>query len=421
MWFSSALLLPFLFELAESRTFIPLEQKRERELMCAVSEKDQSGGECTSSSYNCECYAHPDPHFKTWDGTYFDYHGGCDLVFIKHENLNIHIRTLPLQGYASVSHAAVEIGGKIFEVDDTCSMKLNGNSISSPPSTLGTAEIVYNNYSNAKRFEIIVVGGAFPQTVELTCYKSYQHMGVTLHANLSPQSFEGTEGICGSLYGLSGPVCRDGCKGCIDYDCLGTSYGEDWQVDPDEDGTLLSNPDTTECSPPIGDDPDRTCTSSKDRIRRLESERFNENLQTCAEVIPEGAPDALFENCAYDLTATNYTTFLELPFYEDPVELKPNDEPRCSAVGTNCVAIFGLFPGECIYGGCDRSKYLCSAELCCDTQADQDCSNSETLAAQDSCMCAIEIALLPSPINTIVSIVVQILLTIEDLTGFTVL
>lgn len=410
--------------MVESRSFVSFEEKRERELMCSssISEKGVGGGKCTNPGGRCQCYIVGDPHIKTWDGTYFDYHGGCDLVFIKHPLLNVHIRSEPRYGWASTSHAAVEISGDIFELDDECDMKRNGKSISSPPSTLGGKEVVYHEYGffgSTKNFEIIVVGGIYPQTVELECFPYESSQGVLVHANLSPQDFSGTEGVCGSLYGLAGLICRDGCKGCINYDCIGTSYGEDWQVDPELDGTILSNPDTSECSPPLYSDSsdDRTCSNSKNRMRHLEEKRFEENRATCEEVIPEGAPDAVKDNCAFDLTTTNDTTYLEQPFYNDPVELKPDDEPRCTAVGTNCNSLFGLIPGECVYGGCDRSEYLCFAGQCCDTEAEEDCSNSEALAAQDSCMCAIEIALLPPPFNTIVSIFVQIMLFIEDLTG----
>lgn len=64
-----------------------------------------------------------DPHFKTWTGDKFDFHGECDLVLLQNPEfssglgMHVHIRT-KLQGprFSSVETAALRIGEDTLEV-----------------------------------------------------------------------------------------------------------------------------------------------------------------------------------------------------------------------------------------------------------------------------------------------------------------
>jgi len=63
-----------------------------------------------------------DPHFKTFGGELYDYHGECDLVLLHNPDfkdgmgMDIHIRTKIQDFWSSVESAAVKLGDQIMEI-----------------------------------------------------------------------------------------------------------------------------------------------------------------------------------------------------------------------------------------------------------------------------------------------------------------
>jgi hypothetical protein len=64
-----------------------------------------------------------DPHFMTYDGTAYTYHGQCDLVMANSKDfdgkgltLDVHARTTIKTDWSYVSNAAVKIGADILEI-----------------------------------------------------------------------------------------------------------------------------------------------------------------------------------------------------------------------------------------------------------------------------------------------------------------
>merc|ERR1719491_2267566 len=63
-----------------------------------------------------------DPHFKTWSGESYDFHGICDLVLLKNAQfdgvgMDIHIRSKKMQErFSYVDGASVRIGDDTLEV-----------------------------------------------------------------------------------------------------------------------------------------------------------------------------------------------------------------------------------------------------------------------------------------------------------------
>jgi von Willebrand factor type D domain len=57
-----------------------------------------------------------DPHFRTFDGTKYDFHGQCDLVMARSKEfgdnlgLDLHIRTEIVTGWSRISDSAIRIG-----------------------------------------------------------------------------------------------------------------------------------------------------------------------------------------------------------------------------------------------------------------------------------------------------------------------
>lgn len=66
--------------------------------------------------------ARGDPHFRTWSGENFDFHGVCDLVLLSNPNfrdgtgMDIHIRTQRTRQWSYIESAVVRIGGDTLEV-----------------------------------------------------------------------------------------------------------------------------------------------------------------------------------------------------------------------------------------------------------------------------------------------------------------
>jgi hypothetical protein len=73
-----------------------------------------------------------DPHFKTWRGKRFDFHGECDLVLVHSPvfesglGLDVHIRTKLRRDMSYISSAALKIGSDLLEVESQGVYYLNG-------------------------------------------------------------------------------------------------------------------------------------------------------------------------------------------------------------------------------------------------------------------------------------------------------
>lgn len=94
---------------------------------------------------NCEFAACPiistpkgggDPHFRTWSGTKFDYHGECDLVLLDHPafadglGMKVHIRTTRVKYYSYIETIAVQIGEETLEFrNDLDNYLVNGEKV----------------------------------------------------------------------------------------------------------------------------------------------------------------------------------------------------------------------------------------------------------------------------------------------------
>merc|ERR1712176_1506252 len=66
--------------------------------------------------------ANGDPHFKTWSGERYDFHGICDLILLSNPNFNdnlgmdIYIRSKKTKQWSYISTAVIRIGIETFEV-----------------------------------------------------------------------------------------------------------------------------------------------------------------------------------------------------------------------------------------------------------------------------------------------------------------
>merc|ERR1712183_677508 len=64
-----------------------------------------------------------DPHFMSWKGEHFEYHGQCDMILVKDDDfadglgLEVQTRTKMIRYWSYIKQAAIRIGEDILEVE----------------------------------------------------------------------------------------------------------------------------------------------------------------------------------------------------------------------------------------------------------------------------------------------------------------
>ena len=90
----------------------------------------RAAGRCPPCPNGVGCNG--DPHFKTWRGQHFDYHGECDLVLLHSSafesglGLDVQIRAKICHHASYISGAALRIGKDFLEVESQGVYWLNG-------------------------------------------------------------------------------------------------------------------------------------------------------------------------------------------------------------------------------------------------------------------------------------------------------
>lgn len=169
-----------------------------------------------------------DPHFKTWAGEGFDFHGICDLMFLesKSHNLKVHIRTTQKFHYSYVSSAAVELNGEVMEFGSWGSVIRNGmfeTDDEELPKTFGGYDLVKEVSNKKTHSYLITLSDGFALEI-----KSYKDMvGVKMLG--SRGAFADSTGLMGSAV-TGQKLARDGVTVLDDAN----EFGQEWQVLADE-------------------------------------------------------------------------------------------------------------------------------------------------------------------------------------------
>jgi len=242
-----------------------------------------------------------DPHFKTWGGDRFDFHGGCDLVLVKNEyfangkGFNIHIRTHIKTWWSYIEAAVVQIGDNTMEISGAeggwiwLNGEKDGHGIESGDAALGGYSIHskrINEYQTTTRIDL-----GDNNAISIETFKHF------VRVNLKPKtqaSFYGSTGLLGS-FPEGKMVARDGVTIMEDTN----EYGQEWMVHPSEpmlfhDFTASEHP--LQCTMPDQE-------QKKEARRRLGELAITEMdaAQACARVT-DGVERDL---CIFDVMATN--------------------------------------------------------------------------------------------------------------------
>lgn len=178
-----------------------------------------------------------DPHFETWNGTWYDYMGVCDLVFLHAPDfadglgLEVHIRTKERGSvansykYTFVESVALKVGNghHILQVDSWGEYMLNGKRNSKLPSNVLGGMLVQHIVDDEKnKRERFIVGFDREEKLVISVFKdlvSVQVKGGTHH------SFGTSKGLMGA-FGSGTKLARNNSV-IIDGD---STFAEEWQV-----------------------------------------------------------------------------------------------------------------------------------------------------------------------------------------------
>jgi len=262
-----------------------------------------------------------EPHFATWQGAHFDYHGACDLVLINNEafgngkGIDLHVRTeqlMPEGAYSFVSDAALRIGGDVLEIGKDGSHYFNGRRDAQFPMSVGgfpaTRSVRENCIQNAENGEAAMGCSAMltydvavgeNEHIQMKVAKGMIHVEVKGR----PSQFEGSVGIMGTYpHSGHGRVARDGTTVVQDVN----EFGQEWQVRPSIDGKLFQNDRfpqfPQQCTPAS-----EAHASNQRKLRAGTSEE--QALSEAAHAVCDHISDSgMHKNCIFDVMTTGDAT-----------------------------------------------------------------------------------------------------------------
>lgn len=170
-----------------------------------------------------------DPHFVTWGGDFYDYHGICDLLFLESQanNLTVHLRTEKKYHYSYISSAAIKINDDIFEFGSWGQVIANGVYLADDtdlPTTFGGHPMTLTRSNKNDHIYSIDLGDETGLEV-----KTYKEM-VAVRVLGSSEKFMDAKGLMGSPSANGEKVGRDGAVWTDDLN----SFGQEWQVTVEE-------------------------------------------------------------------------------------------------------------------------------------------------------------------------------------------
>jgi hypothetical protein len=167
-----------------------------------------------------------DPHFKTWRGQHFDYHGECDLVLLQSSafksglGMDVHIRTQIRNGMSFISSAALRIGTDVLEVTSQGVYYMNGVAGGDLPAEFSGFAFSHTQPTDKQHVFDVQIGGR--EHIRIKTYKDFVsvlvEMGHTKH-------FGDSVGLMGD-FEMGQMIARDGNTVLNDPNV----FGQEWQV-----------------------------------------------------------------------------------------------------------------------------------------------------------------------------------------------
>lgn len=211
-------------------------------ILCEIIPTSPSGG------------GNGDPHYKKWDGQWFDFHGICDQILTRSPSfanglgLDIHIRTKPRYQYSYIEATAIKIGTDILQIGSFGEYWFNGVESVKLPFTMGNRFVVDRVLDSKKHQNfVITLDKSKKESIAINVFKDMVSVNVE---NATVANFGTSSGLLGSFPG-GVMLARDGASVIEDA----SLFGQEWQVlaGTDPDLFLSSNPNQQTagvCVPP---------------------------------------------------------------------------------------------------------------------------------------------------------------------------
>jgi hypothetical protein len=233
--------------------------------------------------------ANGDPHFKTWRGEHFDFHGECDLVLLQSKEfesglgLDVHIRTKMRRDMSYISSAVLRIRTDVLEVESQGIYYVNGVAGAVLPSEFGGFEFLHTQPTDKQHVFEVHLGGK--ERIKVKTYKDFVSV---LFEQAELKHFGKSVGLMGA-FGTGHMIGRDG-KTVIDD---ANAFGQEWQVldtEPSLFQTVRFPQHPTVCTMP-------TPVQASQLRRRLSEESEGAELaaEKACEHWGEGKDDCVFD------------------------------------------------------------------------------------------------------------------------------
>ncbi len=167
-----------------------------------------------------------DPHFKTWRGKHFDFHGECDLVLLHSSKfgaglgLDVHIRTKMRRDMSYISAAVLRMGTDTLEVESQCVSYLSGVAGAELTDEFSGFAFSHTHPTDKQHVFEVHLGGR--ERIMLKTYNDF--VSVVIEQGLS-KHFGKSVGLMGD-FGTGHMIARDGETVLDDAN----AFGQEWQV-----------------------------------------------------------------------------------------------------------------------------------------------------------------------------------------------
>jgi cysteine-rich repeat protein len=234
-----------------------------------------------------------DPHFKTWSGKHYDFHGVCDLLLLQSKefesdmDLDVQIRTHMRRDMSYISNAAVRIGADILELQSHGVYHFNGVAGVELPSKFAGFEFLHTQPTAKQHVFEIHLGGR--ERIKLKTYKDFVSVSIEQGQG---KHFANSVGLMGD-FAKGRMFARDGETVLDDANV----FGQEWQVLNTEESlfqTLRLPQHPLECTMPT--------PVQASQLRRRLSEKSKDD-QLAAEKACEHWGDGKDE-CVFDVLTT---------------------------------------------------------------------------------------------------------------------